>query len=71
MREKEQPLDRASERASIVLPTGDILDQQVAATHQGHHRKLHLRALANDHSLDVFDELLGGFSGVQGAPPSV
>ena len=71
IRRNEQPRLRAMALASTVLPVpGHVLDQQVAATQQRHEGEPHLVMLADDHALDVGEDLVPGLLDLRHRPLS-
>ena len=77
VRRELDPAERAAEAARERLGqdglagAGHILDQEVAAAHQGDHGEAHFVVLAHDHAFDVGDDLLARFLDLRHRAPSV
>ena len=70
MRRKLQPRLRAIALARTVLPVpGHVLDQEVAAAEEGDESEADLVVLADDHALDVGEDLLSGLLKVRHRAP--
>ena len=70
IRRKVQPRLRAIALARTVLPVpGHVLDQEVAAAEERDEREADLVVLADDHALDVGEDLLAGLLKVRHQAP--